>query len=163
MHRLLDFLAKALAVLGGVVLLAATALTVVSVIGRWRADAPIVGDVELMQVACAVAVALFLPYCQLRGGHIIVDFFTARAAARTRGRLDAVGSAMLALAMLLLAWRAGVGVAEMKATGETTMVTGFPVWLTYLAMVPGLMLSGVIALVMAWRQWRGQAPHGSGA
>ncbi len=162
MQRLLDLLAKALAVVGGLVLLAATAMTVVSVIGRRQAGAPIIGDVELMQVACAVAVALFLPYCQLRNGHIIVDFFTARAAARTRSRLDALGSALLALAMLLLAWRAGVGVAEMRATGETTMVTGFPVWLTYLAMVPGLVLSGVIALVVAWRQWQGRAPDGSG-
>jgi TRAP-type C4-dicarboxylate transport system permease small subunit len=163
MQRLLDLLAKTLAVLGGLVLLAATALTVVSIVGRWRADAPVLGDVELMQVACAMAVALFLPYCQLRSGHIIVDFFTARATARTRGRLDAAGSALLAVAMLLLAWRAGVGVAEMKATGETTMVIGFPVWLTYLAMVPGLGLSGLIALAMAWRQWRGRAPNGSGA
>jgi TRAP-type C4-dicarboxylate transport system permease small subunit len=156
MQRLLELLAKALAVLGGAVLLAATCMTLVSVLGRWLADAPVLGDVELMQVACAVAVALFLPYCQLRNGHIIVDFFTARTSRSTRGRLDAFGSALLAATMLLLASRAAVGVAEMKAAGETTMVTGFPFWLTYLAMVPGLALSGLIALHVGWRQWRGE-------
>jgi TRAP-type C4-dicarboxylate transport system permease small subunit len=156
LDRVFLFLARVLAVLGGCVLLAASGMTVVSVLGRWLADRPVLGDVELMQVACAVAVALFLPYCQVRNAHIIVDFFTARAAARTRRRLDALGSTLLATAMLLLAWRAGVGVAEMKAAGETTMVTGFPFWLTYLAMVPGLALSGAIALHLAWRQWRGE-------
>lgn len=48
--------------------------------------------------------------------------------------------------MLLLAWRAGVGVADMKAAGETTMLLAVPTWLTYLAMVPGLLLSALVAL-----------------
>lgn len=155
MLRVLDFLSKLAAVLGGLVLLAAALLNVASVLGRWLASTPILGDVELMQVGCAVAIALFLPYCQVRNAHIVVDFFTTGAAARTRRRLDAAGSLLLAAVMLLLAWRAGVGVLDMKASGETTMVIGFPFWLTYLVMVPGLALSGVVALHTAWRHWNG--------
>lgn len=155
MQRLLEVLSKVLAILGGLVLLAAALMTIISVLGRWWASTPVLGDVELMQVACAVAVALFLPHCQVRNAHILVDFFTARASASTRRRLDALGSLLLATAMLVLAWRAGIGVAEMRAAGETTMVIGFPFWLTYLAMVPGLALSGAVALHTSWRQWHG--------
>lgn len=135
-----------LAVLGALVLLAAASVAAVSIGGRWLLDAPIVGDVELMQVACVVAIACALPYCQWRGGHVQVDFFTERASPRLRASLDRLGQALLAAIMLLLAWRAGVGVSEMRASGETTMVLGFPTWLMYLALVPGLVLSAVVAL-----------------
>jgi TRAP-type C4-dicarboxylate transport system permease small subunit len=146
MARWLERASSALALAGGLVLLAVALLAVVSILGRWLADAPIAGDIELMQVACAVSIALFLPYCQLHAGHVTVDFFTLRASAGTRRALDRVGHAAAALAMLLLAWRAGVGVADMKVVGETTMVLGVPTWLTYLAMVPGLLVSSLVAL-----------------
>lgn len=154
MQRILELLSSALALAGGLLLLAATLLTIVSVLGRWLAGAPVLGDIELMQVACAIAVALFLPWCQVRGGHIIVDFFTAGATRATRRRLDALGSVLVGTVMLLLAWRAAIGVADMAQAGETTMLLGFPSWLTYLALVPGLALAGVVALHAAWRQWR---------
>ena len=64
------------------------------------------------------------------------------------------------LVCLVLAWRAGVGVADMREAGETTMVLGFPFWMTYLVMVPGLALSGVVGLHVAWEQWRDRATTG---
>jgi hypothetical protein len=53
----------------------------------------------LSSPACAAgaAIALFLPWCQLRRGNIIVDFFTAKASDRTNAMLDRFGA-------LLLAW-----------------------------------------------------------
>lgn len=151
LDRALAGAATALAWTGGLVLLAAAALTVVSVLSRWIAAVPVPGDVELMQVACAIAVALMLPFAQVRRADVRVDFFTQRASRRTRDRLDAVGQALVALAMALLAWRAGLGVLEMRVAGETTMVLGWPNWLTYLAMVPGLALSAAVAARSAWR------------
>jgi len=47
---------------------------VVSVIGRAFFSHPILGDVELVQLGCAVVVASFLPYTQFRNANIIVDF-----------------------------------------------------------------------------------------
>jgi TRAP-type C4-dicarboxylate transport system permease small subunit len=150
MHRALTWASQLMALAGGLVLSGAALLTDVSIAGRWLFDRPIFGDVELMQVGCAVAIALFLPECQIRSAHVRIDFFTARARRATRDRLDAIGAATLGLLFLLLAWRAGVGVLEMRANGETTMVLGFPTWLTYLAMVPGLAVAGVIGLVQAF-------------
>jgi len=151
----------ALALAGGLMLLAAAAMTGASILGRWLADAPITGDIELMQVACAVSIALCLPYCQLHAGHVRVDFFTQRAAAGTRRTLDRAGHTLVAGVMLLLAWRASIGVADMRAAGETTMLLGFPSWLTYGAMVPGLLLSAIVAASAAAGHTGAEGDEGS--
>lgn len=152
--RALDLACRACAVLGGL-LLAGLALAVVgSIAGRACCDAPVPGDYELAQIAVAVAVSLCLPWCQLHRGHIAVDFFTTRLAPRRQIRLDALGALILALVCGLLAWRTGVGAADMFAAGETTMILGFPLWLGYAAAVPGLALAGVAALYGAAHDWR---------
>src|SRR5512134_1767559 len=126
MRRVLDMLATALALAGGALLLGVAVLTVVSVFGRWLASQPVTGDIELVQVATATSIALFLPYCQVHGSHLIVDFFTARTSGPVQRRLDAVGSLLAGALFFLLAWRAGIAVAEMRAAAETTMVLGVP-------------------------------------
>jgi TRAP-type C4-dicarboxylate transport system permease small subunit len=153
-RRILEGLSVALALVGGLILAAVALLTTASILGRWLFSTPIFGDVELVQTGCAMMIALALPYCQLKRSHIIVDFFTQGARPRVRAGLDAFGSIALGVVCLLLAWRAGVGVADMREAGETTMVLGFPFWMTYLVMVPGLALSGIVALYVAWEQWR---------
>jgi TRAP-type C4-dicarboxylate transport system permease small subunit len=150
MLRLLDRLTLVLALIGGAVLAALALLATVSILGRWWFNTPVWGDVELVQMGTAVAIALFLPYAQRQRAHIIVDFFTTRASAGTRARLDALGGFLLGAICLLLAWRAGVGVLDMRANGETTMVLGMPIWIVYVAMVVGLAVSGVVGLVCAW-------------
>lgn len=154
LQRALERLAVAMALIGGVVLSGIALLTAISIVGRWLIDRPIFGDVEMVQIGCAMAIALFLPYCQARHGHVIVDFFTLKAQPRTRERLDAIGSVVVSAILLVLGWRAAVGVFEMRQYGETSMVLGFPTWLTYLAMVPGLLVAGLIGLANALRSWR---------
>jgi TRAP-type C4-dicarboxylate transport system permease small subunit len=152
MRRSLDALATALALLGGGLLLAVALLTLVSVAGRWVASQPVTGDIELVQLAIAVAIALFLPYCQLHGGHLIVDFFTARSSGPVQRCLEAAGSVLAGAVFFLLAWRAGVAVAEMRRAAETTMVLGIPLWLPYAAMVPGLALAGMLGVAHPFRR-----------
>ena len=160
MRRILEGLSATLALAGGAILAGVALLTTASILGRWLFATPIFGDVELVQTGCAMMIALALPYCQLKRAHIIVDFFTQGARPAVRGALDAFGSVALGLVCLVLAWRASVGVAEMREAGETTMVLGFPFWMTYLVMVPGLALSGVVGLHVAWEQWRDSATTG---
>ena len=147
MRRLLDALATTLALLGGALLVAASGVTFVSVTGRWIAGRPITGDIELVQLAVAAAIALALPYCQLHRSHLVVDFFTARSSGPVQRRLDAAGSLLAGGVFFLLAWRAGVAVSDMRSAAETTMVLGIPLWLPYAAMVPGLALSGLAGAV----------------
>ena len=162
MRRLLEASSVAAALAGGLILAAIALLTTASILGRWFFATPILGDIELVQTGCAMMIALALPYCQLKRAHINVDFFTQKAPPRVRAALDAIGSVALGLICLVMAWRAAVGVADMRAAGETTMVLGFPSWLTYLVMVPGLALSGVTALYVATEQWREGGADGAG-
>ena len=160
MRRLLDALANALALIGGALLIAVSVATVVSVAGRWLAGRPITGDIELVQLAVAAAIALFLPYCQLHRSHLIVDFFTARSSGPVQRRLDAVGSTVAGVVFFALAWRAGVAVSDMRGASETTMVLGIPLWIPYAAMVPGLALAGLAGVLQpfnARRQAKGDA------
>ena len=152
MRRLLDALATALALLGGALLLGVALLTAASVMGRWLASAPVTGDIELVQLAIAASIALFLPYCQLHGSHLVVDFFTARSSGPMQRRLDAVGSVLAGVVFFLMAWRAGVAVADMRRAAETTMVLGIPLWMPYAAMVPGLALAGIMGMAQPFHR-----------
>jgi TRAP-type C4-dicarboxylate transport system permease small subunit len=147
----LERLARLCAIFAGLLLTAVTLMTCASVAGRNSTGATLVGDFELTGVATGAAIALFLPWCQLRRGNIIVDFFTARAAARTNAALDRVGALLLAAVMALLAWRTTVGGLNAWTTQSGTMMLGFPEWIVYACMVPPLALTTVIALVQAVR------------
>ncbi len=147
MRRALSAAATAFALLGGVIVALVAGLTVVSVVGRWAFATPIPGDVELVQLGTASALALFLPYCQLHGSHLIVDIFTVRSGAVLHRWLDAFAHVVAAAVLALLAARAAWGVESLRAAAETSMVLGVPLWLAYAPMVPSLALAALIALL----------------
>ena len=95
--------------------------------------------------------ALFLPWCQVRRSHIIVDFFTAKATAATNARLDRVGALITALVLALMAWRSVLGGMNAWTSNEASMMLNLPNWIVYAFMVPGFVLAAVIALVQALR------------
>ena len=97
------------AAIGGVILVSMACMTVVSVVGRSAFAHPILGDVELVQLGCAVVVSSFLPYTQFRRANIIVDFFTARASARAQRLMDAAGTLLYTLVLALVCWRVAAG------------------------------------------------------
>lgn len=154
--RVLEQLAKFCAILAGVMLTGITLMTCASLIGRNTTGTTLVGDFELTGVAAGAAIALFMPWCQVRRGNIIVDFFTTRASARTQAGLDRFGALLLAVAMGLLTWRTTVGGLSAWQTQSGTMMLGFPEWIVYVAMVPPLALTAVIAL---WQAVRGFGPE----
>lgn len=133
--------------LAGVILTAITLVTCLSLIGRNTIGVTLAGDYELTAAAAGAAVALFLPWCQLRRENIIVDFFTSRLSVRANDTLDRFGALLLGAMMLLLAWRTTLGGLNAFRSGSGTMMLGLPEWIVYAAMVPPLVLTGVIALV----------------
>jgi len=145
------------ALLGAAVAMAVGAMTTVSVIGRAVFKQPIPGDVELTQMGIAVAISLGLPWCQLHGSNIIVDFFTQRLPDRQQRLLDAAGAALLVLMYFVLAWRTGIGAVAVRQAQETTMILGLPMWWAYASLAPGLALAGVLAAVQVWLHASGQA------
>jgi TRAP-type C4-dicarboxylate transport system permease small subunit len=149
--KLLESLARGCAVLAGVLMTVITLMTCISLIGRNTVGWTIVGDFELSGAAAGAAIALFLPWCQVRRGNIIVDFFTAKASERTNATLDRLGALLFALALGLMAWRTTVGGLNAWQSQSTTMMMGFPEWVVYVFMVPPLVLCALIGLAQAVR------------
>ena len=160
MPALVRRLATWFALAGGAIACVVGILTVTSIAGRALLSRPIQGDVELTQFGIAFAIALFLPWAQLRGSNIIVDFFTQRARAPTIARLDAIGSLLLAAMAALLAWRAAAGALAVRAAHESTMILELPMWWSYAVLAPGLALTALIALLQARCRWLGLDPRG---
>lgn len=157
--RILERLAKACAVLAGVLLTVITLMTCVSLIGRNTTGWTIVGDVEISGFVAGAAIALFLPWCQLQRGNIIVDFFTTKASVATQAQLDRLGALLLGLVMVLMTWRTGVGALKAWQSNSASMMMGLPEWTVYVCMVPALALTAVIALAQALRGFHRPAVH----
>jgi len=151
--HLLRTLTQGSAVIGGIILIGMALMTLASVAGRALYSSPIQGDVEMMQLACAVALSCFLPYTQWQGANIIVDFFTIRTSQASRDRLDALGALLVALVAALICWRTAAGSMAAYANEETSMLIAIPIWIPYLLMTPGLLLTALVSLFIAWRRF----------
>src|SRR4051812_12553741 len=124
-------------------------MTCVSLVGRNTIGSTLVGDFELTGVATGAAIALFMPWCQVRRGNIIVDFFTAKASEDTNDRLDRLGALLLAACFALLAWRTTVGGLNSFSSHSETQIIGFPEWVVYACMVPAFVLTALIGIAQA--------------
>jgi TRAP-type C4-dicarboxylate transport system permease small subunit len=138
---------RALALAGGFLLVGVLLMTVTSVAGRYLFNAPIPGDYEITELVCGVAVFAFLPYCQLTGANIVVEFFTSRVSERWKRVLDAAHSLAFTGVAVLLAWRLAVGGLGKMADGQTTLYLGIPLYWGYFLAVVG---AATLCVVCAW-------------
>jgi TRAP-type C4-dicarboxylate transport system permease small subunit len=140
--RVLYLLAYTFVLIGGAIMAAVTVMTVTSILGRWLFLSPIYGDFELAAIGTAISVFLFLPYCHLLRGNVVVDLFLAWAPERVQILFDAVGSAMLGVIGGVLAWRMALGGADMFRYGEVSIIVGFPIWIPFpFAVAAGALLA----------------------
>lgn len=147
--RTLLWMAKAMAVIGGLIFTAVVAMSLVSIVGRKLFSWAVPGDMEVLQMCAAFAAASFFAYCHLIHGDVKVDFFTANMARRKVLALDAVGSLLIAAFGALLTWRTWVGAMAIREVGETSPILGWPVWVAQALMVPGFILLAAAGLYMA--------------
>ncbi len=146
----LDQLCRGLAILGGGVLVAVMVIVVVSVSGRALIDlglGPIPGDFELVEVGTAIAVFSFLPWCQLKRGHVSVDVLQTVIGRRGDAVLSVLYNLLMTGVAGLILWRLWAGMQDKITYSETTFILQFPVWWGYAACVP---IAGVFVLVSAW-------------
>lgn len=148
--RFMVGLARLFAILAGVLLTFITLMTCVSIVGREFFGAAITGDFELSGAATGAAIAMFMPWCQSKGGNIIVDFFTIKCSEGTNAFLDRMGALILALCFALLAWRTSIGGMSAYSANSGTMILGFPEWIVYACMVPAFVLTSLIALAQVF-------------
>ena len=168
MRRLIYFLARFTAVIGGLVLMALVLMTTASIIGRTvnkmlhspffqekltglsqglidMGIGEINGNYELLEAGVAFAIFSFLPICQYYGAHATVDVFTSFLPARVNRWIMAFWEVVLAAVIVLIIWRLYEGMQRYLGNGETTLFLQFPVWWAYAASFA----SGVIASVMS--------------
>ncbi|MDF2235243.1 TRAP transporter small permease subunit [Albimonas sp. CAU 1670] len=163
LHRWLERLCLAFAGVGGVTIFAVSLAVTVSVILRTVGVGGIRGDFEMVELACAACAALFLPLCQLKKGHVMVDIFTAWAPERTVRRIDGLWTLLFAAAWAALAWRLWDGMETMRDYGDRTMLLRAPVWWVYAPGVAGMALAAAVALESGLRQLAGVADDDRGA
>ena len=169
MKTAIERLARGMAVLGGVVMVALVLLTCVSVLGRglnsmghsgWLialaqgfADwliasgvGPVTGDFELVEAGIAFSIFAFLPICQLYAGHATVDVFTSRMSDKVNAWLIAFWDMILTLVIWLITWRLFAGLLDKLGNGETSFLLQFPIWWAYAASFLAALVASVTAL-----------------
>src|SRR5262245_49581991 len=128
--RALHGIAKILAIIGGILSCAMAAVVTISVAGRYIASAPIPGDYDIVGILCGCAIFAFLPYCQLKRGNVLADFFTRRAPQRFKAALDAAGNFLFLGACIMFTWRLYYGMLEMRDSNEQVAAFAFYRWWT---------------------------------
>lgn len=155
-------LARTMAVLAGLMMLALALMTVVSITGRALSGlglGPVRGDYELVANGIGIAVFWMLPWCQLQRGHVTVDLLSVRLPARLHAALGLLGEAALtaaAIVVLRQLWlafgerlphggtdvRGALGFGPPPFFPETTFELQIPVW-----MLMGAALLGAVVMV----------------
>ncbi len=144
--RMASGFAKAMAVLGGLALIAMVVMVVVSIIGRaliWAGLRPIPGDYELVSVGMGFAIFAFLPWVHLERGHAMVTLLTDSFPKAVNTWILVVTDLMMLLTSAFIAWRLYDGTLDKFRYGETTLLLGFPMGWAY-----ALALVGAIAFVL---------------
>ncbi len=136
------------ALVGGLLLLVAVIVTCASV-ARGVVGRPILGDSEVVEMCMGIAVALCLPWGEMRGAHVVVDVFTARMRPRAIAWLDAAMRAVVALVAAVLALQLAIGAHGVWDRERETMFLQIPYWWGYAAAACGLALWTVCAAFVA--------------
>jgi len=170
--RAVERIAMAMALAGGVLLSVIALMVCASILGRqldglWLFG-PIRGDYELVEAGTAIAVFAFLPWCQLRRGHVSVDIVVQALPPRVKALSGLIGDILLAVVAYVIAWRLFIGFGEKLPYGgdglrqtlgfgyrpffaETTYELQIPIWMPFGLAFIGAALFFVTALYTVWR------------
>jgi len=170
--RVIARMAVGMAFVGGIILTCIAVMVCASIFGRQMDGiwffGPIRGDYELVEAGTAIAVFAFLPWCQLKRGHVAVDIVVQALPARLRALSGLIGDILLAIVAYVIAWRLFAGFGEKFPFGsdglretlgfgyrpffaETTYELEIPVWIPYGLAWIGAALFFVTALYTVWR------------
>jgi len=165
------FVARLMALVGGLVLTSLIILTCVSVIGRGLNSllhgpiatiapalsrrllelgvGPVNGDFELVEAGIAFAIFAFIPLCQVSSGHATVDIFTSRLPPAGKRFLNVLIEIVFAIVLVVIAMKLYEGMESKKRYGETTFLIQFPVWWAYAASLFAAVLAALAGVYMA--------------
>jgi hypothetical protein len=170
MFRVLFWLAKGCAIVGGLVLSALIVMVCLSIMGKITADlahamvefapalsgsilalgiGPVRGDFELVELGMAVTICLFLPLCQMTAGHARVDLFTQNMPVTVLRVLQALVDVLVAAVLVVIVWKLFEGLEAKHLAGTRTTLLQIPLWWAYLIGLSGLGLTALCSLYTA--------------
>ena len=154
----LELLITAWALAGGALLLLVVVATTVNAAGfaanliasLWGGYVPgLSGYEDAAALLVGVAALAMFPYCQMRGGHAVVDMFMARSPLWVNKGISVVSCvAMLGIA-LSMAWMLARGSMQLRADSVETPVLGWPVWIFAAAAIPSCILWGLASILQS--------------
>ena len=148
------------ALLGGVLVLAITAVTSLNVgafildrfgraFGMYVEGLP--GYEDFVRLAISSAALMFFPYCQLKRGHVAVDIFVAGLPGSVQRHLDRVWLVLTAASAVFLGYWMIFGLLESRSDQVTTSILGWPEWPFYAPGVVSLALWAAVAAAQLTR------------
>ena len=171
MHRIIELLARTMALIGGVVLCLLIILTTASVVGRllntlmhgpvgvFAPDfasfmleldvGPINGDFELVEAGVAFAIFAFIPYCQFTSGHAVVDILTSQFGKKFNNLLKMIAEILFAIVLTVIAIQLFNGMLAKRNFGDTTFLLQFPIWWSYAFSLFAAITASIVAIYMA--------------
>jgi len=123
--KTVDWLNRALKILGACCLVGMMSLTCMDVVGRYFGH-PIFGSVELVIFLATLTTALALPYTHEVNGHIGVEILVRLLSPRAQTVIELVTS-VLSLALIgLITWRMADYAGTIRESGQVSMNLEFP-------------------------------------
>ncbi|MHC8492272.1 TRAP transporter small permease [Thalassospira sp. SM2505] len=159
--RFVDRACMASAAIAGAVIVAVALTVTLSVSMRYVGFGGIRGDFEIVEMGCGIAAFLFLPLCQRKGNHVMVDIFSMAFPLRTRNFLDQLWETLFCLAWVIVSWRVAYGLIDMYEYSDRSMLLRMPTWIVYGFALFGLGLSSLTALSNAIEQFVRPDPNNS--
>lgn len=150
-------LAEATTLIAGLLLLIAVILTVVSIVGRALISfglGPLPGDYELVETFIGLGVFAFMPFCQLKRGHVGVDLFVTPFGNRAMNITQLLGDVVVSFLFILLTWRHILGTIDKYYSNETSFILGFPIWWGFAAAIVLMVATCIVCLFTVWRDLR---------
>lgn len=142
--RLVHRVAEAVAIFGGLCLVAASVLTGISIAGSLTFK-PLPGEIEVVEILCGLAVFAFLPYCQLKKGHVGVDLLIGAMGHKAINWTQLIGDVIITVLFALIAWRHWIGTLDKFRNGEITPILFIPVWWGFAAAMALLLINVAVS------------------
>ena len=111
-------------------------------------------------VLIAVAIFMFLPYCQMSGANVTVDVFTARMGERAKAVMALVSSLIAGGFAVLLLVQMSDGFQSYLQYPEVTPVLRLPLWTAFPPILLSLfllLLAALLTMKDAWGALRAEA------
>ncbi len=107
------------------------------------------GYEDFVTLTISAVALMFLPYCQVKKGHVVVPLFTSFLSDKIRLILDRIWLLTISFVAIFLAIYMTMGMFEARSDGTVAGVLGWPEWPFYAPGILSLILWAVVALGQA--------------